>query len=53
MKCPDFASLAKNEKVAHKKMRYLSLTHFADGHSRYAIADMLKVSRVCLLKEAV
>ena len=50
MKFPDFAALAKNEKVARKKMRYLSLAHFTDGHSRYAIPDMLKVSRVSVNK---
>jgi transposase len=41
----NLAALAKSEKSARKRMRYLALLHFTEGHSRTAIANMLKVSR--------
>ncbi|ABS10047.1 ISSod10, transposase OrfA [Shewanella baltica OS625] len=42
---PNIAALVKSEKSARKRMRYLALLHFSEGHSRTAIASMLKVSR--------
>lgn len=45
MNNPNIAALVKSEKSARKRMRYLALLHFSDGHSRTAIARMLKVSR--------
>ncbi|MCL1153559.1 MAG: IS630 family transposase, partial [Shewanella indica] len=44
MNHPDIASLAKSEKSARKRIRYLALLHFIEGHSRTSIASMLKVS---------
>ncbi len=41
----NLAALVKSEKSARKRMRYLALLHFTEGHSRTAIANMLKVSR--------
>lgn len=41
----NLTALAKSEKSARKRMRYLALLHFTEGHSRTAIANMLKVSR--------
>jgi transposase len=46
----DFVALAKQEKNARKRMRYLALAHFKDGLSRYAIADALKISRTSINK---
>lgn len=45
MNNPNIAALVKSEKSAQKRMRYLALLHFSDGHSRTAIVRMLKVSR--------
>ena len=45
MNHPHIAALVKSEKSARKRMRYLALLHFTEGHSRTAIASMLKVSR--------
>ena len=45
MNNPNITALVKSEKSTHKRMRYLALLHFTDGHSRTAIASMLKVSR--------
>ncbi|MEE2030341.1 IS630 family transposase ISSpu8 [Shewanella oneidensis] len=45
MSHPDIAALVKSEKSARIRMRYLALLHFSEGHSRTAIASMLKVSR--------
>tara|TARA_R110002050_G_scaffold80451_1_gene172060 strand:- start:2990 stop:3541 length:552 start_codon:yes stop_codon:yes gene_type:complete len=45
-----FVALAKQEKNARKRMRYLALAHFQEGLSRYAIADALKVSRTSVNK---
>ncbi|MCL1164461.1 IS630 family transposase, partial [Shewanella chilikensis] len=47
---PDIASLAKSEKSARKRIRYLALLHFIEGHSRTSIASMLKVSRTSVNK---
>ncbi|WP_170293577.1 helix-turn-helix domain-containing protein, partial [Shewanella litoralis] len=41
----NLAALAKSEKSARKRIRYLALLHFTEGHSRTVIANMLKVSR--------
>lgn len=46
MSHPDIAALVKSEKSARKRIRYLALLHFTEGHSRTAIASMLKVSRI-------
>lgn len=37
--------LAKSEKDARKKIRYLAVAHFLDNHNRTQIAGMLNVSR--------
>lgn len=41
----DFSALAKTETNARKRMRFLALAHFQEGHSRTDIARFLKVSR--------
>lgn len=41
----NIAALIKSEKSVRKLMCYLALLHFTEGHSRTAIASMLKVSR--------
>ncbi len=46
MNNPDIAALVKSEKSARKLMRYLALLHTSEGHSRTAIASMLKFSRI-------
>lgn len=50
MNKPDILALVKSEKSARKRMRYLALLHFTEGHSRTAIATMLKVSRTSVNK---
>ena len=50
MSHPDIAALVKSEKSARKRIRYLALLHFTEGHSRTAIASMLKVSRTSVNK---
>ena len=50
MNKPDILALVKSEKSARKRMRYLALLHFTEGHSRTAIASMLKVSRTSVNK---
>ncbi|ABI73852.1 hypothetical protein Sfri_4027 [Shewanella frigidimarina NCIMB 400] len=35
----NLAALVKSEKSARKRMRYLALLHFTEGHSRTAIAN--------------
>ena len=46
----NFVALAKQETNARKRMRYLALAHFKEGLSRYAIADVLKISRTSINK---
>lgn len=41
----DFLALAKAEPKARKRIRYLALAHFRQGHSRTDIAKFLKVGR--------
>lgn len=41
----EFKQLANAETNARKRIRLLALSHFADGHSRTAIAGFLKVAR--------
>ena len=41
----DFVALAKAEPKAKKRLRYLALAHFQQGHSRTEIAKFLKVGR--------
>ena len=50
MNKPNILALVKSEKSARKRMRYLALLHFTEGHSRTAIATMLKVSRTSVNK---
>ena len=50
MNKPNILALVKSEKSARKRMRYLALLHFTEGHSRTAIASMLKVSRTSVNK---
>jgi transposase len=45
MNNPNIAALVKSEKSVRKHMRYLALLHFSEGHSRTAIASILKVSK--------
>ncbi|SUI78333.1 Transposase and inactivated derivatives [Shewanella baltica] len=45
MNNPNIAALVKSEKSARKRMRYLALLNFSEGHSRTAITSMLRVSR--------
>ncbi|WP_323957967.1 IS630 family transposase, partial [Aeromonas caviae] len=46
----DFLALAKAETNARKRMRFLALAHFQEGHSRTDIARFLKVSRTSVNK---
>ena len=46
----DFNALAKEQKNIRMKLRFLALAHFQEGHSRYAIAQFLKVSRTSVTK---
>ena len=46
----DFMALAKAETNARKRMRFLALAHFQEGHSRTDIARFLKVSRTSVNK---
>ena len=46
----DFNALAKEQKSIRMKLRFLALAHFQEGHSRYAIAQFLKVSRTSVTK---
>ena len=41
----DFNKLAKTHKSVRMRLRFMALAHFQEGHSRYAIAQFLKVSR--------
>ena len=50
MNKPNILALVKSEKSARKRMRYLALLHFTEGHSRTAIATMLKISRTSVNK---
>lgn len=53
MNKPNILALVKSEKSARKRMRYLALLHFTEGHSRTAIATMLKVSRTTYLSQGL
>jgi len=46
----DFKALAKGQKNVRMKLRFLALAHYQEGHSRYAIAKFLKVSRTSVTK---
>ena len=46
----DFSTLAKSEKSARMKQRFLALAHFKDGKSRHQIAKYIKVSRTSVNK---
>lgn len=46
----DFKTLAREQKSARIKLRFLALQHFQDGHSRTDIASFLKVSRTSVNK---
>ena len=46
----DFNLLAKKHKNTRLKLRFLALAHFYEGHSRYQIAQFLKVSRTSVNK---
>ena len=50
MENPDFNLLAKRQKSTRMRIRLLALAHFYEGHSRYQIAQFLKVSRTSVNK---
>lgn len=46
----DFRDLARREKNAQKRIRFLALAHFSEGHNRSEITRILKVSRTSVNK---
>lgn len=50
MKKDDINLLAKTHQSVRMRLRFMALAHFQEGHSRYAIAKFLKVSRTSVNK---